>query len=149
MHKTLSQLASIDLPRMRPKLTASHIAAAGNVGGIDPAMLKAAKLARNQNRRHKTTIEPIHVLGLLSASSWRCFYCGTPKGLNLTLDHIVPLCRGGSNSYRNLVPCCEACQWLKSYNDERLGAFLTDIGISFGVFDFRHRLLLYAMTMLS
>jgi 5-methylcytosine-specific restriction endonuclease McrA len=39
-----------------------------------------------------------------------CFYClrrFVTRGR--CLDHVVPLVRGGSNSYRNLVSCCVEC----------------------------------------
>ena len=40
----------------------------------------------------------------------RCHYCGasTPPG-DLTMDHIVPLARGGRSTKGNLVPACKAC----------------------------------------
>ena len=40
----------------------------------------------------------------------KCYYCGAqvpPK--ELTLDHIVPLVRGGKTSRGNCVPACKAC----------------------------------------
>lgn len=40
----------------------------------------------------------------------RCHYCGrqvAPK--ELTLDHIVPLARGGRSSRGNCVPACKEC----------------------------------------
>jgi 5-methylcytosine-specific restriction endonuclease McrA len=40
----------------------------------------------------------------------RCYYCNDavpPKGL--TLDHIVPLVRGGRSAKGNCVPCCKEC----------------------------------------
>ncbi|MBI9083909.1 MAG: HNH endonuclease [Desulfobacterales bacterium] len=40
----------------------------------------------------------------------RCHYCGrpTPPG-ELTMDHIVPLARGGLSTRGNVVPCCKDC----------------------------------------
>jgi hypothetical protein len=39
-----------------------------------------------------------------------CFYCLSQLTSRLRcLDHVVPLARGGSNSYRNLVSCCVEC----------------------------------------
>lgn len=40
----------------------------------------------------------------------RCHYCGrpTPKA-ELTMDHVVPLTRGGRSSKGNLVACCKEC----------------------------------------
>jgi len=40
----------------------------------------------------------------------RCHYCGVqvpPK--ELTLDHIVPVSRGGRSTKGNCVPCCKNC----------------------------------------
>ncbi len=33
---------------------------------------------------------------------------------NRTIDHIVPLCRGGSHSEENLVACCGKCNYSKA-----------------------------------
>ena len=44
----------------------------------------------------------------------RCHYCGgqvAPK--ELTLDHIVPLIRGGHSTRGNCVPACKACNSAK------------------------------------
>lgn len=40
----------------------------------------------------------------------RCYYCGrvTP-GAGLTMDHVVPLTRGGRSVRSNLVTCCKEC----------------------------------------
>ena len=39
-----------------------------------------------------------------------CHYCGrpTPPGA-LTMDHIVPISRGGRTTKGNVVPCCKEC----------------------------------------
>jgi 5-methylcytosine-specific restriction protein A len=39
-----------------------------------------------------------------------CYYCGRlfePR--DLTMDHIVPLARGGKSTKENLVACCKEC----------------------------------------
>jgi 5-methylcytosine-specific restriction endonuclease McrA len=40
----------------------------------------------------------------------RCYYCGrpTPAG-ELTMDHIVPVARGGKSTKGNVVPACKRC----------------------------------------
>lgn len=39
-----------------------------------------------------------------------CHYCGGRVGLrSLTMDHVVPLIRGGKSTRRNVVPACKAC----------------------------------------
>lgn len=39
-----------------------------------------------------------------------CHYCGqqiAPR--SLTMDHIVPIARGGKSTRGNVVPCCKEC----------------------------------------
>ena len=38
---------------------------------------------------------------------YECVYCGSKK--HLTLDHVLPKSRGGSNEWTNLVTCCSKC----------------------------------------
>ena len=40
----------------------------------------------------------------------RCHYCGrsTPPR-ELTMDHVVPIVRGGTSGKGNVVPCCKEC----------------------------------------
>jgi len=45
-----------------------------------------------------------------------CSYCGSPatRGNDLTIDHIVPLSRGGTNRRENLTVACFRCNRAKS-----------------------------------
>ena len=39
-----------------------------------------------------------------------CHYCGKKfPQRELTMDHIVPLARGGKTTAGNVVPCCRSC----------------------------------------
>lgn len=39
-----------------------------------------------------------------------CHFCQQPVGAdNLTMDHLVPLARGGKSTRGNIVPACQAC----------------------------------------
>jgi len=39
-----------------------------------------------------------------------CYYCGqSVPPAELTMDHVVPLSRGGKTTKGNVVPCCKAC----------------------------------------
>ncbi len=39
-----------------------------------------------------------------------CGYCGQPTPpRELTMDHIVPIARGGQSTRGNVVPCCKEC----------------------------------------
>lgn len=45
-----------------------------------------------------------------------CHYCGDrfpPR--ELTMDHVVPLSRGGRTTKSNVVPCCQHCNYRKKY----------------------------------
>jgi 5-methylcytosine-specific restriction endonuclease McrA len=43
----------------------------------------------------------------------RCCYCGA-KNDALTIDHVVPVAKGGTNAIRNLAPACGRCNGRKS-----------------------------------
>jgi len=46
----------------------------------------------------------------------KCHYCGkTFAPDELTMDHLVPLVRGGKSTRGNIVPCCKACNNAKKY----------------------------------
>ncbi len=60
----------------------------------------------------------------LRASAWwkrrlalaRCGYCGRPTSpRDLTMDHRVPLVRGGRSTKGNVVAACKACNTAKKY----------------------------------
>jgi len=45
-----------------------------------------------------------------------CHYCGgkfPPE--ELTMDHLIPVARGGRSTRGNVVPCCKKCNMEKKY----------------------------------
>ena len=45
-----------------------------------------------------------------------CHYCGkTFQPPELTMDHILPVVRGGKSARGNCVPCCKACNSDKAF----------------------------------
>ncbi|MCX8033905.1 MAG: HNH endonuclease [Thermodesulfovibrio sp.] len=65
-----------------------------------------------------------HKARLLKRSPWwrnriskgKCYYCGKSTPPNeLTMDHVVPLIRGGKSTKSNIVPCCKECNNKKKY----------------------------------
>ncbi len=44
---------------------------------------------------------------ILRRDRYRCQYCGSRE--KLTVDHVVPRSRGGSDAWKNLVAACTAC----------------------------------------
>lgn len=55
-------------------------------------------------------------LFLLEAYEWKCGYCGSDT--KLTLDHRVPLRRGGADTLENLIPACGRCNSSKHDRSE-------------------------------
>ena len=45
---------------------------------------------------------------------YKCAYCG--DGNNLTIDHVVPRCKGGTDFTKNVVCCCSDCNQRKGHN---------------------------------
>jgi len=73
------------------------------------------KRAANYRSRRK------NAEGILTAQDWltileqhkyRCYYCRKRK-IKLTLDHVIPLSKGGRNSPENIVPACQSCNCAK------------------------------------
>ena len=46
----------------------------------------------------------------------KCHYCGKHfPSEELTMDHVVPVARGGKSTRGNVVPACKACNAEKKY----------------------------------
>lgn len=52
--------------------------------------------------------------------SWKnkCAYCGSEE--NLTIDHIIPQCKGGADFTKNVVCCCHSCNQSKGHEHWKL-----------------------------
>lgn len=45
-----------------------------------------------------------------------CHYCGKHfEAEELTMDHVLPIVRGGKSTKGNIVPCCKQCNNDKKY----------------------------------
>lgn len=42
-----------------------------------------------------------------------CQYCGSTR--NLTIDHLIPRCRGGQDTWENILLACSRCNTLKGH----------------------------------
>ena len=74
--------------------------------GVDEAHIRA--------ERHKARALRKTRWWQQKTASGTCHYCGDKVGIkNLTMDHIIPLARGGRSTKGNLVPCCKACNTAK------------------------------------
>lgn len=46
---------------------------------------------------------------LYDAQKGKCYWCGQKVGKDFTIDHVIPLNRGGSNTPENIVIACRHC----------------------------------------
>lgn len=50
---------------------------------------------------------------ILERDGYTCFYCGSTRKSDLTLDHKTPLSRGGEHDEQNVVTACLRCNMKK------------------------------------
>ena len=63
--------------------------------------------------RHKRRSIPLTNSALFRRDQYMCAYCGKVRRQGLTRDHIVPLSRGGRNTWRNCCAACMSCNTTK------------------------------------
>jgi len=73
-----------------------------SIDTVDEAVIRAER-AKARNLRKTRWWQQ-------KTASGTCYYCGRKVGYaNLTMDHVIPLGRGGRSTKDNLVPCCKDC----------------------------------------
>lgn len=73
-----------------------------SVGGIDETRIKKERAKARELRKTRWWQR--------KTAAGVCYYCGRKVGfVNLTMDHVLPLSRGGRSTRDNLVPCCKEC----------------------------------------
>lgn len=92
---------------------AEIIKATGRViRSINSAMQVPAviRLLYRTARRH---IPPVRYSrrNVQARDQWACQYCGSQS--NLTIDHVMPLSRGGRSTWENVVTACRSCNGRK------------------------------------
>ena len=97
----------------------------------DPGRFRSVDRARYwrnpEKRQHQSRVQRAKRTGvdcyisledwkaLLTRFNFRCAYCGlTLTKNNRSLDHAIPLIRGGTNEISNLVPSCLRCNQRKN-----------------------------------
>lgn len=77
-----------------------------SIDAIDEAVLRAERNKARELRKSRWWQQ--------KTSTGTCWYCGQKVGFhNLTMDHVIPLARGGRSTKDNLVPCCKDCNTKK------------------------------------
>ena len=76
------------------------------VHGPDEATIRAERHKARQLRKTRWWQQ--------KTANGTCWYCGEKVGYaQLSMDHVIPLARGGRSTKDNLVPCCKACNTKK------------------------------------
>jgi 5-methylcytosine-specific restriction endonuclease McrA len=80
---------------------------AGYENFVRPLIIRLLKYVKYKIRNIK-----VNRTRIFRRDNEECVYCGSTK--QLTLDHVIPRSRGGSNSWDNLVTCCHNCNVRKA-----------------------------------
>jgi hypothetical protein len=83
----------------------------------------------NASMKHRRRARKLAVGGSYTIKEWeelvercghKCLMCGRPDTeVKLTVDHILPISKGGSNCIENLQPLCRSCNSKKSTKTTR------------------------------
>ncbi|MGI8903960.1 MAG: HNH endonuclease [Solirubrobacteraceae bacterium] len=69
-----------------------------------PVVIRLVHYVRIPRDTHRRKITRRAVF---ARDDWTCQYCGARS--NLTVDHVVPRCKGGPSSWENIVASCAPC----------------------------------------
>ena len=85
-------------------------------------MLKEMQRRRGRPRFSKTN--------LYIRDLYTCQYCNTPYiRKELTMDHVLPLSRGGKTTWENMVAACGPCNTMKGNKTNMIGNHLATVVI--------------------
>ena len=85
---------------------------------IDPETKRKHDRLREARKRARKRAAAVNDLSLAQwqeiqrAYNQRCVYCGRKRPL--TMDHIIPLSKGGDHTSSNIVPACVSCNSRKA-----------------------------------
>ncbi len=74
---------------------------------VCPSVIRLAYLVRRPRPQARLSRRQIFV-----RDDYTCQYCGA-RSRELTLDHVIPLFRGGTHTWENLVSACPRCNHRK------------------------------------
>jgi 5-methylcytosine-specific restriction endonuclease McrA len=89
------------------KYTDIVVNTAENIAMKVPAVMKLVKLIRTIYR----TKVPFSKKNIMIRDNFTCQYCG--KKTELTIDHVLPVSRGGKTTFENCVAACKECNGRK------------------------------------
>ena len=75
-----------------------------------PPKLKVENTPPSPNRVRRGKPSPRTVIEVWQRDKGRCYHCDKKLTANtVTFDHVIPVCRGGRSSSRNMVLSCARC----------------------------------------
>lgn len=116
--RRLSPLIGLEEERAYRDKTRDRIRVRGNHNKrraykLNPAMCTAIQEMR-RTAKNSGTFTFQEWQSLCDKYSWKCLACGENR--KLTIDHVIPLSRGGSNLIDNIQPLCQSCNSKKNTN---------------------------------
>ena len=84
------------------------------------AKANTANRKANIGLRFAGKINASQISNLFAQHSYSCYYCAfqSTNLTEMTVDHVVPMVKGGENHTRNIVPCCFKCNVRKQARSE-------------------------------
>ena len=79
-----------------------------SIGAVSPSVLKRKRDAFERKKK-TTAFRRWRVYQYKVVQRGLCFYCHRPIAGVWVTDHVVPLFRGGTSAYKNLVITCWTC----------------------------------------
>ena len=73
-----------------------------------PEVIRLVYMVRKPLHRRKLSRREV-----FSRDDQTCQYCGT-RGSQMTLDHVIPRCKGGMHVWDNVVTACQRCNHRKA-----------------------------------
>ena len=81
-------------------------------------------VVKNSWTRRKREVIPLSRSNIYLRDNGECQYCGFKLGVKYTIDHVWPQCKGGQDTWDNLVLACGSC------NRQKAGYTLKESGMS-------------------
>lgn len=79
-----------------------------SIGAVTPSLLIIKRKAFERKKK-TAAFKKWRRYQYLVAQKGKCFYCHLPIKASWVTDHVIPLFRGGTSRYSNLVVTCWAC----------------------------------------
>lgn len=113
--------AATGKPWLNPRLTAAEKWSVRYKDDLEFNVIEKARLyAKKMRRKHGIAIANDKTVSpTLLIDARTCLYCGAKfdDKCKPTLDHLIPLTKGGTHSAANLVVCCLSCNSRKGARD--------------------------------